>query len=235
MIALLAAALLAQVSLPPLQRGDVLPPFALVDQDARPFSTGSLRGNVTILGFIYTSCKEARECPLETSKFARMERVLRAGERLRLLEVTIDPQRDTPAVLGAYARGYERRDDRWTFATGTPETLGDLRARFAIAVTPKRDGSFEHDDRLVILDAAGRLAATIDGDDWQPADVLARARAVGDGASAPFPALRLWLTSAIEACGGSRVAIPAFAVLGVLAASAAAFALMLRRAIRLPS
>jgi cytochrome oxidase Cu insertion factor (SCO1/SenC/PrrC family) len=83
---------------------EVLPAaeFALADHDGRPVSLRSYRGAPVLLFFGYTHCPDV--CPLTLDKLTR---ALRTGGRrtrdVRILLVTLDPERDTPAALKAYA------------------------------------------------------------------------------------------------------------------------------------
>jgi protein SCO1 len=83
---------------------EVLPAaeFALTDHDGRPVSLRSYRGAPVLLFFGYTHCPDV--CPLTLDKLTRALRA--AGRRsrdTRILLVTLDPARDTPPALKAYA------------------------------------------------------------------------------------------------------------------------------------
>jgi protein SCO1/2 len=83
---------------------EVLPAaeFALTDHDGRPVSLRSYRGAPVLLFFGYTHCPDV--CPLTLDKLTRALRT--SGRRtrdVRILLVTLDPSRDTPAALKAYA------------------------------------------------------------------------------------------------------------------------------------
>ncbi len=229
-IGLLLAAV--QFALPPMQIGDTLPPTALRDQTSAPLSTTSLRGNLTLVAFMYTRCPEMSQCPAVTAKFATMARALGPSEHLRLLEITLDPTHDTPAVLSGYARSYGRGDPRWRFATGDPEALVELQTRLGVSLRAAPDGRLVHEDRLLIFDDAQRLAATIEGTDWAPLDALARARGLAAQRIAPLATVRLWLTSAIATCGASVPTFAAWSALVLLVALGAIFGLAMRRALR---
>ena len=58
-----------------------------VDQDGRPFRFAQLKDQYVVMAFIYTRCKDARMCPLITSKFAQLQKRLPAN--VRLVEVTL--------------------------------------------------------------------------------------------------------------------------------------------------
>jgi protein SCO1/2 len=76
--------------------------FALVDPDGRPTTLASFRGSPVLLFFGYTHCPDV--CPLTLQKLTRaVERAGRGARDTRIVLVTLDPERDTPAVLEAYA------------------------------------------------------------------------------------------------------------------------------------
>src|SRR2546427_5646408 len=68
-----------------------------------------LKGKSVAINVIYTSCKD--ECPLETARLVQLQRLLgeRMGKDIFFYSITIDPKRDKPEVLKAYARSEERR------------------------------------------------------------------------------------------------------------------------------
>src|SRR5450755_3117854 len=110
-------------ALPPerlLAAGDPMPKTAFVDQTGAVRTLDDYRGQTSIIGFVYTSCKD--ECPLITRKFGSLERLLPAG-RFHFIEVSIDPAHDSPRVLATYARRYDVDPARRTLLTGSPEAI----------------------------------------------------------------------------------------------------------------
>lgn len=105
------------------------PAFQLVDQDGAPFASGELEGKVWVAGFIYTTCPDI--CPIITVRLAALADSLAADELLgsdvHLVTFTVDPERDTPAVLTAYAerQGVAGRAG-WSFVTGAPDNVHPL-------------------------------------------------------------------------------------------------------------
>jgi protein SCO1 len=73
--------------------------FTLIDQDAKPFSLSSLEGKVVLIFFGYTMCPDA--CPTTLSKLSSAYARLTPEERARVkaVYISIDPERDTPAVM----------------------------------------------------------------------------------------------------------------------------------------
>jgi protein SCO1/2 len=109
MVALVIAAAFAAAPRPaPRFHGttytEVLPAaeFALTDHDGRPVSLRSYRGAPVLLFFGYTHCPDV--CPLTLDKLTRALRTAGGSAKdVRILLVTLDPARDTPAALKAYA------------------------------------------------------------------------------------------------------------------------------------
>lgn len=103
-----------------------VPEFSLVDQESQPFTAREMRGHVWVAGFVYTHCPDV--CPLITQRMAALRDSLRNedefGSAVRFASFTVDPERDTPAVLRAYAGSFGVSDAaEWRFLTGEPATL----------------------------------------------------------------------------------------------------------------
>lgn len=82
-----------------------LPPLVLTDAAGHAFALRSLRGKVVVLAPSLTLCHEI--CPMTTQALMLLRRALAArglAPRVALVEVTVDPWRDSPARLRAYAR-----------------------------------------------------------------------------------------------------------------------------------
>ena len=81
------------------------PDVAFVDQDGRPVPLHSLRGRVLVVAALDTHCHDT--CPLYTALWADLQRIIRERgwqNRVAIAEVSMDPDRDTPLELSAYAR-----------------------------------------------------------------------------------------------------------------------------------
>ncbi len=93
----------------------------LVDQHGRPTTVAAFTGRIVVLVPFLTSCQEV--CPLTTSALLRVQRSLgTAGLAMRVavVEVTVDPARDAPGRMAAYAR---LTGTSWTLLTGSTSTL----------------------------------------------------------------------------------------------------------------
>jgi protein SCO1/2 len=98
-----------------------VPDFALIDQRGRPVQRTDLEGKVWIASFIFTSCPD--ECPLMTAEMALLQSDLAHLADVRLVSITVDPERDTPAVLLQYAERYHADPARWFLLTGDKRVI----------------------------------------------------------------------------------------------------------------
>jgi cytochrome oxidase Cu insertion factor (SCO1/SenC/PrrC family) len=104
-----------------LQVFGTLPDFTLIERDRRKVTRSDLLGTLWVANFIYTQCTDT--CPLQSARMAVLQRDF-VGERgLRFLSITVDPTRDTPAVLAKYAARYEADRSQWWFLTGDKQAI----------------------------------------------------------------------------------------------------------------
>jgi cytochrome oxidase Cu insertion factor (SCO1/SenC/PrrC family) len=120
-------------------------------------------GKITLLGFIYTSCADGRGCPLAYQVFHTVHhRVAEDAElrsRVRLVSLSFDPARDTPAVMRQYAAGAPPNGVEWAFlTTERPRTLVPLLEGFGQDVRIETDahgrpaGPLAHVLKVFLLD-----------------------------------------------------------------------------------
>jgi len=203
-----------------------------LDQRGQRFSLRDLRGGPVVMSFVYTRCRDARECPLITARFAALQQKF-AGTPAHLLEVTLDPAYDTPAVLSRYAAGFGADPSRWRLATGDPEQVLDFAAQFDVTAFPDERIGLIHPERVVVLDRYGAIRELIDEGAWTPNEIYATVRNDERLASNPFELLDLWLSSAaVSVCGNAVASFSGFTDLLAVAGIATFFALLLWRVAR---
>lgn len=138
----------------------VIPDFALTDQNGRAFGLAQLAGKPALVFFGFTHCPDV--CPTALARLTLLQKS--HGRDLggaRIVFVSVDGERDTPAVLKDFLARYS---SEFVGLTGTPRTVRDLAAQFSASVFSGRaaDGSrtVEHSGQIYLLDARGRLFAT---------------------------------------------------------------------------
>ena len=130
---------------------------------AGPVDTGTLRGNVLLIFFGYTNCPDV--CPASLAAGAQALIALSADERAktRLIMVSVDPERDTPAKLKEYAAYFHTG---MIGVTGTPEEIATVAKSFGAGyVRQPADASgryaVDHTANTYLVGPDGKLAATI--------------------------------------------------------------------------
>ena len=107
-------------------------PFRLIDQDRVVRTSASYKGRYRLMYFGYTYCPDI--CPTDVQKMSKALRLFEASDprraaRVQPIMVTIDPERDTPAVMKQFVSAFH---PRLVGLTGTAAQINDIRSRFAI-------------------------------------------------------------------------------------------------------
>ena len=152
---------------------DPAPPFRLTDQDGNPRALEDFRGRVLLLDFIFTHCPGP--CPILTGLHVKVQRELSPELRARaqLVSISLDPLRDTPAVLREYAQKRGADLANWSFLTGTPEDVDAVLKGYGVGRVRTPDGQIEHIVVTFLIDAEGQIARRYVGlDGHDPKEVL---------------------------------------------------------------
>jgi protein SCO1/2 len=132
------------------------PGLRLFDFDGRPRRLADYRGRVLVIFFGFVRCPDA--CPAELFKLAlAMKRLGPLSERMQVLFVTLDPERDTPQVLKSYVTAF---DPRFVGLTGSTAEIDRAAMSFYVEyarVGRGADYSIDHSTSTFVLDAHGRL------------------------------------------------------------------------------
>ena len=174
-VTLLAIPLLTLVGLLWLQRVQVnalrqrtipthgtVPIFQLTNQDGKPFGSAQLRGKIWIADFIYTTCPGP--CPMISGRMSELQQPLQNTD-VHLVSFTVDPAKDTPEALRAYAQKFHAEPGRWDFLTGPQPIIYELsRDGFKLAVSDGRDdaGVPVHSTRMILVDRRGDIRGYYD-------------------------------------------------------------------------
>ena len=126
-----------------------IPPsdFRLTDQEGETVTLADVRGEVTIVTFLYTTCEDA--CPLTAQQIRGA--LDRLGHDVPVLAFAVDPPRDTPERARRFV-AEQRMAGRMRFLTGPREEL--RRQWRAYGIRPQ-GGGFEHTAHVVLLDRRG--------------------------------------------------------------------------------
>ena len=132
--------------------------FALTDHTGKPRTLADFRGKVVVIFFGFTHCPDV--CPTTLAELAAaMKKLGGDGDRVQVLLVTVDPERDTPQILSQYVTAF---DPRFLALRGTAEETARVAKEFKIIyqkVAGARPDSYtmDHSAGTYIFDSQGRL------------------------------------------------------------------------------
>ena len=142
-----------------LPRMRLSPAYSFIDQDGRPLTSEDLRGQFVIYSFTYTNCPAPCYNISDTMKEiqSRLGEVDLGGIPVSFVTISIDPDRDTPEALNAYATDLGADLTQWKFATTTNKALLKtiVGSGFETYYKDKGNGEFALDPGYVLVDGWG--------------------------------------------------------------------------------
>lgn len=157
---------------PALTTGALLSParalgdFSLIDNHGRDFGPADLRGKWSLMFFGYTNCPDF--CPSTLSTLAAVEKRVRADKAVsppRVIFVSVDAKRDTPAQLDKYVPNFDPEFIGLTAPDQAKIEAIAKRWNIAVALIPAADGNYsvDHSGAIFVIDPSGKLAAILTG------------------------------------------------------------------------
>lgn len=136
-------------------------PFELVDQDGNNVTDRDFSDKASVIFFGYTSCPDA--CPTTLLDLSNWLRDLGAdAERLNVLFISIDPERDTPARIKEYLSSF---DPRIHGLTGTPEQIATAAKAYRVSYERVEleggDYTMDHTAAIYLMDRSGHFVAPL--------------------------------------------------------------------------
>ncbi len=157
-----------------------IPAWTLTDENARPFSSSSLKGKIYVADFFFTRCESI--CPKMSSELTRLQDVFVDNEDIQIVSFSVDPSNDTPEKLKQYAKEYDAVAGKWHFMTGTREQIYPLAIKgyyIPVADASEYDKAikspnetFIHSEKLILVDKEGYIRGFYDGTDKKDVDRL---------------------------------------------------------------
>lgn len=147
--------------------GNPLPPNSVYhlqvpveDQLGEITGLNRYRGKPVLITMFYASCPHV--CPMLISTIKLTESKLSAEERadLRVLTISIDPERDTPEKLLETMQRHHVDDSRWSMVRPEPADLRTIAGVFGVRYKQLPDGEFNHTTRIILLDRDGTQIAS---------------------------------------------------------------------------
>ena len=131
--------------------------FSLIDQNGAAFNAARLAGSPSLVFFGYTHCPDV--CPLTLLQLAKLKQA-GAVPALKVVFISVDPGRDTPALLAQYVHAF---DPDMIAATGRTDAVAGITHAFGVAYErvdlPGGDYAMDHSATVFLLDAHARNVA----------------------------------------------------------------------------
>jgi protein SCO1 len=151
-----------------------VPDARLIDETGADVQLASMKEHVTVYDFIFTNCTGI--CPIMTNNMRELTAKIDSKAPVRFVTISVDPERDTPEVLAAYAARV-RNDSRWTFLTGDREEIVNLSVQgFKLAAGDPMPGGepLLHSSRFAVADRNGVIRGYYDATDGNVPEEVAK-------------------------------------------------------------
>lgn len=134
-------------------------PFTLIGQDGKPFTDRDMKGKPFLVFFGYTHCPDI--CPTTLFELSEVLHAMgKDADRINALFISVDPDRDTPAVMKDYLSSF---DPHLRGATGTQQQIDAVEKEYRVYAkkvpTKNGDYSMDHSAVVYLMDKQGRFVA----------------------------------------------------------------------------
>lgn len=136
--------------------------FTLTDKEGKPFSLADLRGRISVVDFVFTTC--SGPCIPMTQGMRTIFHGVQSLPDVDLVTITVDPETDTPEVLTRFAQTSGADNPRWHWLTGDKKTIRELAQNsFYASVGDKLPtGEVPHSTLYFVVDRNARLRVAHD-------------------------------------------------------------------------
>ncbi len=172
-VAILAFAVFRPIRV--LPRIDLAPSYIFTDQNGQRFSSEDMRAKIVLYNFAYTHCGPACDETFQVMRAVqeRLGELDPESPEVHLVTISLDPERDGPEQLQAYA-AQVGSGDNWHFITGPPQPLKNVvGGGFEVFYQEGEDGSIRFEPTLLLVDGWNILRAEYRGDLPTPEEMFA--------------------------------------------------------------
>lgn len=134
------------------------PKFTLTDQDNKSITNADYKGKVHVIEFFFSTCPTI--CPIMNRNMIDIQNTFFGNPNFGIASITINPEKDTPAVLKKHAEEIGVRSSNWHMLTGDQKYIFDISNKgFNIyaGVNPRLEGGFEHSGWFALVDKKGNI------------------------------------------------------------------------------
>jgi protein SCO1 len=153
----------------------------LTNQDGKRFSLKDYRGKALAVTFIYAQCPLPEYCIKMSTNFSDLNNNVVNSEyrdKIRLLSISFDPERDTPEKLKSYGLGYMGKDAKpdftvWQLAVGSEKEVRAVADFFGLRyeIDQNDKTQFNHSLRTAVIAPDGKVTKIFSGNEWTPGEL----------------------------------------------------------------
>ena len=144
-----------------LQNPQAVGEYPLLAADGRELTLQQVIGDagVTLVFFGFTRCPDV--CPITMARLGKIISDLGDPSDVRVVMITVDPEHDTPEVIGRYASGFH---PSFVGLSGSNSQVAAVARAFYVGYADVGGGQFTHSEVVAVVDGAGMLRAIYGSD-----------------------------------------------------------------------
>jgi protein SCO1/2 len=144
-----------------------VPEFQFTERSGSIFGNNDMQGIINIVNFFFTTCQGP--CPVMNARVAELYQKYSTTDQVRFVSISVDPKRDSLAVLKKYAQDFGVTDNRWLFLRGEIDEVHRVSEKgFMLA----GDLPTIHSTKLVLVDRNQRIRGYYDSFDEEKLRLL---------------------------------------------------------------
>jgi len=140
-----------------------VPDFNFINQDSVVVTNDFFKGKVYVVEFFFTSCPTI--CPIMTDNMIKIADAFKQDNNFAIASFSINPSKDTPAVLRKYRAEHGIKNKNWNMLTGNRDAIMQLANKgfnLYAAMEEKVPGGFEHSGMFALVDKNGYIRSRKD-------------------------------------------------------------------------
>ncbi len=158
----------ARSSLAELPVLSIVPKFELIERNGAAFGSKDLQGKINVVDFIFTNCQGP--CPVMVDNMSELYQAFVGSVKVQFISISVDPERDSLAVLDEYAKRHGVTDNRWVFLRGDLDTIKWLsESGFMLAAD---ELPAMHSTKFALVDDKGQIRRYYPGTDNASMNIL---------------------------------------------------------------
>ncbi len=148
-----------------VEKQHTVPQFSLINQRGETVTNEDFKDDIYMVDYFFISCPAI--CPKVKRQMLRIYEEYKNTPGVKLVSISMDPKRDTPEKLKAYAEKLGVDHDKWIFLTGDKDHILDMSDAFFIVAYEDKEapGGFDHSGKIVLIDKNSHIRAFAEGTD----------------------------------------------------------------------